>query len=672
MSEPEAAAEPAVGTVIAQRWRLVERTALDGDTLVYRADDLKGGKPVLLKLLDARSAASRELAARFDRDARIVSRLNHGNCVPILDFGVCEARPYLVMPALVGRRLGDELGKPQLTPTRAVRIATQLLEGLRHGHAYGVVHRELGPDKILLAGSANAPDHVKIIDFGLARLRGDDKARKAANVYGCVAPEQLQARNVDQRADLYAVGVLLRAMASGQSLPAGDGAGRPLTPALQRVLARATAKDPEQRFADAGEFVDELEAIGEGRTAKRRKATVAPPPKLGRWLALAAALLVVAGGGLAWRARHARLAAAKVATVASAIADHSSSSEAASAITDTTLSKAAVAPVRSPPVLASSPPPKAASAIADHSPPHAATSVITDAPQPKPVAVAVAAPPRPKPAPVVVTSPPPPKSAPVVANLPPPKVASVIADHSPPPKGGSAIADQPPPPKVASVITDRSPPSKAVSAIADQPPSSKAASVIADATPRKAAPVVANSAKTPLTAVPTTPPPPTTPVVAEPTPAGEAARVNALIAAGNLDAAEQELRAQLDLHAEAAELHLLLGEVFFRRFWRRDAIVEWDRALTLQPSLRRDPRLTGRLCATLGARWRGAGAELIEKRFGPDAVAALRGCVASATDLERLQAAAQLAEKLGGKSAIDPQLLAKRTQELTPKAAAVP
>ena len=265
MSEPEAA-EPAVGTVVANRWRLVERVALEGDTLVFRAEDLKGGKPALLKLLDARCAASRELAARFDRDARTISRLNHANCVQILDFGIFETRPYLVMQAVAGRRLGDELGKPQLTPTRATRIATQILEGLRHGHAYGVVHRELGPDKIWLTGAANGPDHVKILDFGLARISGDDKKRTAANAFGCLAPEQLQQRTVDQRADLFAVGVLLRAMASGQSLPAVDGAaGRPLTPALQRVVARALAKDPEQRFADAGEFIDELEAIEIGR-----------------------------------------------------------------------------------------------------------------------------------------------------------------------------------------------------------------------------------------------------------------------------------------------------------------------------------------------------------------------------------------------------------------------
>jgi hypothetical protein len=597
MSEPEAAVEPAVGTVVAHRWRLVERVALEGDTLIYRAEDLKGGKPARLELLDARSVASRELAARFDRDARIISRLNHTNCVPILDFGIFEARPFLVMQAVSGRRLVDELGKPQLTATRAARITGQLLEGLRHGHAYGVVHRELGPDKILLAGGANAPDHVKILDFGLARIRGDDKRRTAANAYGCLAPEQLQPRTVDQRADLYAVGVLLRAMAGGQSLPPGDGAGvgRPLSPALQRVVARAVAKDPEQRFADAGEFIDELDAIGEGRTAKRRKVDLTPPPRLGRPLLAALALVAVAALGVAgWRARARRTQRAPA--------------DVATATPQPTVEAPAAPPQPAPPSAPKSAPKSTIAATA--SPP------VTPRESP-PIAVA--------PAPV------PPKAAPATA---PTKAAPVAA----PPIAKAAPVVMPT--KAAPVVM----PTQA----APSAPTSQAAPVV---TSTQAEPVVA-----------------TAPAVATPAPAGEAARVTAMLAAGKLDEAEQELRAQLDLHAESAELHLLLGDVFFRRLWRRDAIVEWDRALTLAPTLRRDPRLTARLCSTLGGRWRGAGAELIAKHFGPDAVPALRGCIASATDLERLQAAAQLAERLGGKSAIDPQLIARRTEELTPKA----
>ncbi|HEX4460738.1 MAG TPA: protein kinase, partial [Polyangia bacterium] len=562
-----------------------------------------------------------------------------------------------------GRRLADELGKPSLTPARALRLATQLLEGLRHGHAYGVVHRELGPDKIWLSGNANAPDHVKILDFGLARISGDDKKRTAANAFGCLAPEQLQARTVDQRADLFAVGVMLRAMASGQTLPASDAGGRALTPALQRVVARAVAKDPEQRFADAGEFLDELEAMGEGRTPKRRKVAIAAPPRLGRAAGFAlAALVVVVAGGVGWwaRARQARRAAATVTTAAPPPVVNAPPTvvNASPTVVNTpppvvnapptvvnaspTVVNTPAPVVNAPPTVVNTPPPVASAPPRVAEPP-AAKSVVENAPAAKPMpggtapAPTKAAAPTKTAAPTVETG-----AAKTVATA-----APIAAKSASPPNAVVATKPAPASPTLA----------KPTPAVVPATAAAKPANVVATAQP---------AAKNAAIAAPAAAPPAAT---NEPAPAGESARVTALLSAGKLDVAEQELRAQLDLHAESAELHFLLGEVFFRKFWRRDAIVEWDRALALDPSLRRDPRLTTRLCTTLGARWRGAGAELITKRFAADAVPLLRGCVATATDRERLTAAAQLAEQLGGPSAIDPQLVARRTQELSPPAA---
>ena len=147
------------------------------------------------------------------------------------------------------------------------------------------------------------------------------------------------------------------------------------------------------------------------------------------------------------------------------------------------------------------------------------------------------------------------------------------------------------------------------------------------------------------------------------------ARVEALVAEGKLDEAQAALRAELELHAERAELHMELADVHYHRYWRNDTITEWDRALTLDPALANDPRITTRLCAILGARWKGAGAQLIERRLGRAAVPAIVACAEKATDLARLQAAAELAERLGGKDAIDAQLVARRTLELSAKGA---
>ena len=142
--------------------------------------------------------------------------------------------------------------------------------------------------------------------------------------------------------------------------------------------------------------------------------------------------------------------------------------------------------------------------------------------------------------------------------------------------------------------------------------------------------------------------------------------MEALLSQGRLDEAETALRAQLAI-ADRAELHLELAEIFFRRIWRRDALAEWDRALALDPALARDPRIATSLCAILGPHWNGAGAQLIERRLGRGALPGIVACISSVKDLPRLQAAAQLAERLGGKAAVDAQLLARRTIELTPK-----
>jgi hypothetical protein len=203
--------------------------------------------------------------------------------------------------------------------------------------------------------------------------------------------------------------------------------------------------------------------------------------------------------------------------------------------------------------------------------------------------------------------------------------------------------------------------------------------------PLPPSPPPAQAAMTKTPPLPTSPPPaqaglaPAAPASATPattapaTPATTApasdplrARIDALVTEGHLDEAEALIRPELEQHSERAELHLELGDIFYRRYWRNDTISEWDRALALDPQLWRDPRIATRLCTLLGARWKG-GAQLIERRVGHDALPALATCAATTKDVARLQAAAQLAERLGGKDAIDPQLVARRTLELSAK-----
>jgi eukaryotic-like serine/threonine-protein kinase len=508
MASPQTAPDPLVGASIEDRWRVLDYVGVDGAAVIYKAEALRGGKAVHLKLLDERCVATRELAARFDRDARTISRLDHPCCVAILGFGIHRGRPYLVTQQFTGRRLSDELGKPQLTPARAARVAAQILEGLQHGHAHGVIHRDLSPDKILLTGTAGAADQVKILDFGLARIVGGDDKRRAA------------------AADLNAMGAILRAMVPTAA-----------SPGLERVIARALAPGGDG-FADAGEMLAALKTTAEGRAGWRRNSERDGRARL---RSMTAALLLAAGAGTFWWL-HARPERARATSVA---------------------------------------------------------------------------------APIVVARTPPSMREPPAA--PPPALPS------PPPAAPASIAPVPPTPT----------PRPSIAPPAPSPPAP---------TPR---PSIASAPSLSVEPAPRTSPPSTAP-----------AGVETLLQQGELEKAEARVRAQLESD-ERAEWHLQLAEIFYRRLWRRDTVAQWDRALALDPSLAQDARITSRLCAMLGTRWNGAGARLIERRLGRAALAPVVACATSTNDLARLQAAAQLAERLGGKDALDAQLVARRTLELT-------
>jgi hypothetical protein len=142
--------------------------------------------------------------------------------------------------------------------------------------------------------------------------------------------------------------------------------------------------------------------------------------------------------------------------------------------------------------------------------------------------------------------------------------------------------------------------------------------------------------------------------------------VAALLDGDKLADAERLLMAEAILQPRAGWVHLDMGEIYFRRLWRRDAEREWSTALKLDPSLGRDPRLGDRLCTALGRPWKGAG-ERLWLRIGRDGVDSMNACIRNTDDLERLRTVVRLAERVGGRSAVDRALVAARTSELTRK-----
>jgi eukaryotic-like serine/threonine-protein kinase len=279
--------ELAEGTVIDGKYRVQRRLAEGGMGQVFVAEHLLLRKAVALKVLHPEMSAQPDAVERFTVEARAASLIEHENVVRVSDFGrSADGQLYLVMELLKGHTLASELEKGPLSPTRARFIAREMLRGLEAAHARGVVHRDLKPENVFITPRDGDDDAVKLLDFGIARMRqeGADESQRLTKdgaVMGTplyMAPEQLKgARDVDARADLYAVGVMLYEMLAGKPPYFGDTFGeiayqildakpRPLAeaaPAVDGVLAalvmRAFAGARDRRFATANELRGALE-----------------------------------------------------------------------------------------------------------------------------------------------------------------------------------------------------------------------------------------------------------------------------------------------------------------------------------------------------------------------------------------------------------------------------
>ncbi len=299
--------DPRIGQVLQGRYRILERVAAGAMGVVYRGERVELARPVAVKFLHPWIAAQQAFRMRFETEARAMSRLGHPNCVSVIDFGI-EGSPYVVMDFVAGSTLRELLGRGRLPPARAVAIARQLLAGVAHAHEQGIIHRDLKPENLILGDTAGLTDHVRILDFGLAKLR-DGPAMTSGLAIGTpsyMSPEQTGAPGeIDGRTDIYAVGVLLFEMLAGRkpfvsdkvaeillmhrdSPPPSVRATVPeaaISGALEGVIYRALAKTPETRFQTAAEFAQALDQVPEAVAARARghfpstPSTDAPAPK---------------------------------------------------------------------------------------------------------------------------------------------------------------------------------------------------------------------------------------------------------------------------------------------------------------------------------------------------------------------------------------------------------
>jgi eukaryotic-like serine/threonine-protein kinase len=312
-----------IGQTIDGRYRIEKRLAAGGMGIVYKAERIGLAKKVAIKFLHRSQATVADRRQRFEREARAMSRLSHPNLVSIIDFGELDETPYLVMELHRGETLRQTLDRGAVEPRRAVHIARQLLAGLSSAHGKGVVHRDLKPDNVLIVGDPGE-DHVKVLDFGVAKLlEGDGRPSELSVAAGSLlgtaeymAPEQVRCEVIDPRADVYAAGILIYEMLTGhrpfeaerdlavlrmqlEDAPVPPRERAPaISPALERVVLRALEKDRERRWGSADAFSKALaetpEAGREPTPAPVAVAAESPPPRRRRriWPWLMAALLL--------------------------------------------------------------------------------------------------------------------------------------------------------------------------------------------------------------------------------------------------------------------------------------------------------------------------------------------------------------------------------------------
>ncbi len=284
--------DPLEKQVVDNRYRLLRRIGSGGMSVVYLAERVGIGKPIAIKFLRSAFAGLPDFVSRFEQEARACSRLNHLNCVSVIDFGVAFGSPYLVMEYVHGQLLSAVVSRGILQPDRTISVVRQILAGLRHAHARGVIHRDLKPGNVMLVEMTGASDFVKIMDFGTAQiLTGDgSQPRQLGTDVGTpwyMAPEQAGGQPTDARTDLYALGVILFEMLTGERPFVADDpmrvlqmhlsspipsarALRPelaLSPELEAVVVKALQKQPADRWASAEEFD---RALGEAPELQRR------------------------------------------------------------------------------------------------------------------------------------------------------------------------------------------------------------------------------------------------------------------------------------------------------------------------------------------------------------------------------------------------------------------
>lgn len=290
----EVEADAIVGRRIFGDYVIRKKLGEGGMGAVYLAENANIDQRIAIKVLHGEAAQNDELVKRFNREAKAISRLTHPNIIRVFIFGRTEDDlVYLAMEFVEGKPLRNVLAEAGVfEELRAIKVMRQALHALQEAHDMGIVHRDLKPDNIMITHFRGVKEYVKVLDFGIAKVKEPDgsqqKLTQAGVVYGTpeyLSPEQAQAKELDGRSDVYSMGCILYELVTGrvpfqsntavailashvydQPKRPAEVAKRSISPEMDRIIMKAMEKDPKDRYQTTMEFLSDLEDL-EGKLA---------------------------------------------------------------------------------------------------------------------------------------------------------------------------------------------------------------------------------------------------------------------------------------------------------------------------------------------------------------------------------------------------------------------